>query len=132
MPNYSHNDMKVETTYKTFDYTVLKSGGIYPKIFHSDRGVQYSSKLFREKLKFAGIIQSMSSAGNCYDNAFAESFFKTIKSEFIYLNSFKCRDDARTAIFEYIECFYNKKRIHSGIGYKTSNEMQDKYYLKKL
>ena len=126
------NDMKVESTVlKAFDCAVLKSGGIYPKIFHSDRGVQYSSKLFRKKLQSAGITQSMSSTGNCYDNAFAESFFKTIKSELIYLNSFKCLNDAKTAIFEYIECFYNKKRIHSGIGYKTPNEMQDEYYLKK-
>ena len=100
------NDMKAESTVlKAFDCAILKNGCIYPKIFHSDRGVQYTSKLFREKLKSGGIAQSMSSTGNCYDNAFAESFFKTIKSELIYLNSFKCRNDAKTAIFEYIECF---------------------------
>ena len=72
-------------------------------ISHSDRGYQYASDAYREKLACLGIQASMSRKGNCYDNAFAESFFATLKKELVYRSDFKTKDEARKAIFEYIE-----------------------------
>ena len=86
---------------------------------HSDRGSQYASDAYRARLKTHGITVSMSRKGNCYDNAFAETFFGTLKKELVYRTHFKTRLEAMTAIFEYIEVFYNRKRIHSSIGYLT-------------
>jgi putative transposase len=86
---------------------------------HSDRGSQYASEIYRERLKALGITASMSRKGNCYDNAFAETFFGTLKNELIYRTHFKTRQEAMIAIFEYIEVFYNRKRIHSSLGYLT-------------
>ncbi len=86
-------------------------------IFHSDRGVQYASADFRKLLKKYNIVQSMSGKGNCYDNAVAESFFKTLKTELIYHIRYLTRAQARASIFEYIEVFYNRVRKHSYLGY---------------
>lgn len=86
-------------------------------IFHSDRGSQYTCQTFRVLLKEKGFIQSMSRAGNCYDNAVAESFFHTLKTEEVYGQWYATRTQARTAIFEYIEVFYNRIRRHSALGY---------------
>lgn len=91
-------------------------------IAHSDRGCQYASYDYQGKLKMLGICQSMSRRGNCYDNAFAESFFHTLKVELIYRTEFKTRAEASAAIEEYIAEWYNKKRLHSGIGYKSPCE----------
>jgi len=88
-------------------------------MFHSDRGVQYASNEFRKMLSRNGIVQSMSRKGNCWDNAVAESFFKTIKTEMIYWNIFKTKYDAELKIFEYIEIFYNRKRLHSKNNYMS-------------
>ncbi len=86
---------------------------------HSDRGVQYASRGYRRVLNNLGINISMSRKGNCWDNAFAESFFATIKKELIYRNHYKTKEEAKKSIFEYIEVWYNRKRIHSSIGYMT-------------
>ena len=88
-------------------------------IHHSDRGSQYASKQFRQLLWKHKITQSMSRKGNCWDNAPMESFFDTIKSEFIYHEEFNNRQEAISKIFEWIEVFYNRQRIHSALGYKT-------------
>lgn len=89
-----------------------------PKLlFHSDRGVQYASKDYRKALKAAGLRASMSRKGNCYDNATMESFWSTLKLELVYRRQFQSRTQARSEIFDYIECFYNRKRIHSALGY---------------
>ena len=86
-------------------------------LFHSDRGVQYASRDFRAALAQAGLIPSMSRKANCYDNATMESFWSTLKLELVYRTSFASRNQARRAIFDYIECFYNPQRIHSALGY---------------
>lgn len=86
-------------------------------LFHSDRGVQYACCEFREQLKAMPVQQSMSGKGNCWDNAVAESFFKTMKTELIYHVAFKTKDQAKLAVFEYIEIWYNRQRRHSAIGY---------------
>jgi len=86
-------------------------------IFHSDRGIQYASTDFRDVLKAYDFIQSMSRKGNCYDNAVAESFFHTLKTEHVYEYRYETRAEARQSIFEYIEMFYNRHRRHSSLGY---------------
>ena len=87
--------------------------------FHSDRGIQYACKEFRAQIISCNFIQSMSRRGNCYDNAPMESLFHTLKTEFVYKQKFQSIDQGALEIFEWIECFYNRKRIHSSIGYKT-------------
>lgn len=88
-------------------------------IHHSDRGCQYASRDYQKLLKKYGIIASMSRKGNCYDNACMESFFGSLKMELVHFNSFRTRSEARQSVFEYIEIFYNRKRLHSALGYKT-------------
>lgn len=88
-------------------------------IFHSDRGIQYACDEFREELTCLPILQSMSRKGNCWDNAVAESFFKTMKTEMIYHRKFNTREEAKLAIFNYIEIWYNRQRTHSTLGYLT-------------
>lgn len=97
-------------------------------IFHSDRGVQYASKDFRKLLDKHEIVQSMSGKGNCYDNAVAESFFKTLKTELVYHERYWTRAQARNSIFEYIEVFYNRVRKHSALGYLSP----DQYYQQSI
>ena len=91
----------------------LKSGLIH----HSDRGVQYASNGFQALLKANAIQCSMSRKGDCWDNAVAESFFHTLKVELIHGEIYDTRQEAKTAIFEYIEVFYNRQRRHSYLGY---------------
>jgi transposase InsO family protein len=86
-------------------------------IHHTDQGRQYSSTAYVEMLKKHGIVQSMSRRGNCYDNAVAESFFSSLKNELVNHSSFKTREEARTAVFEYIEVFYNRQRRHQSLDY---------------
>jgi putative transposase len=88
-------------------------------IFHSDRGSQYGSALFRHALVQAGLRQSMSTRANPYENAWTESFIGTLKHEMLQGGCFDSASDARTEIFEYIEGYYNTHRKHSSIGYKT-------------
>jgi transposase InsO family protein len=78
-------------------------------------------------LKNNGIIVSMSRKGNCWDNAVAESFFSTLKTELVYRRRWSGRHELRSALFEYIEIFYNRRRLHSSIGYKTPAEVEDEY-----
>lgn len=92
-------------------------------IFHSDRGIQYASKKFTNVIDSYKIItRSMSRKGNCWDNAVAESFFKTLKTEQIYGNKLKTKDQMKLDLFEYIEVWYNRKRRHSALEYKTIEE----------
>ncbi len=86
-------------------------------IVHSDRGCQYTSFQYRKFLKKCGIVQSMSAKGNCYDNAPMESFFHTLKTEHTFRHKYLTREQAKQSIFEYIEVFYNRQRLHSTLGY---------------
>jgi len=97
-------------------------------IFHFDRGIQYASKEFRRQLNTNILItQSMSRKGNCWDNAVAESFFKTLKTELIYHQEYKTIEQAKLAVFEYIEIWCNRKRLHSSLGYKTPVEVETEF-----
>lgn len=88
-------------------------------IFHSDRGSQYCAKEFRKALKKYRMLQSQSRKANCWDNACVESFFHTLKTEAIYHEDFYTRKEAENFIFEWVEAFYNRQRIHSTLGYKS-------------
>lgn len=88
-------------------------------ITHSDRGVQYCSYAYQCLLNQHQLICSMSAKGYCYDNAAMESFFHTLKVELTHDENYQTREEAKTSIVEYIECYYNRKRRHSTIGYKT-------------
>jgi len=95
-------------------------------IFHSDRGTQYACNEFTKILNANKLItQSMSRKGNCWDNAVAESFFKTIKVEWIYNQNFSNQEQAQLSIFEWIESWYNRRRRHSALDYKTIDEFNE-------
>ncbi len=99
--------------------------------FHSDRGSQYCSKKFQKELKMYGMISSMSRKGNCWDNAIAESFFGSLKTERIFFVNYKTRENARRDIVDYIEMFYNSQRRHSYLGYISPKEFEKQQLLKK-
>lgn len=88
-------------------------------ILHSDRGVQYSAEAYRAIIRAHGFRQSMSRKGNCWDNAPMESFFKTLKVELIYEHRYETRSEAARSIFDYIEIFYNRQRMHSALNFQT-------------
>ena len=96
-------------------------------VHHSDRGSQYTSLAYRTLLQQQGITASMSATGNCYDNAMKESFWATLKAECV-VQPFATRAQARTAIFEYIEVFYNRQRLHSSLGYFSPDAFEQLYY----
>jgi putative transposase len=118
--------MTADLVLDAFRMGTARRGDQAPIVVHSDRGSQYASDLFRSELAKYDCIQSMSRKGNCWDNAVAESFFGALKTESVYCQVFKTRKQAQSALFEYIEIFYNKKRIHSGIGYITPEEKLQK------
>jgi transposase InsO family protein len=93
-------------------------------LHHSDRGVQYASVDYRKMLSFHQIDVSMSRTGDCYDNAVMESFWGTLKTEWVYHRDYATREEARRSIFQYIECWYNRKRRHSAIGYKSPEQFE--------
>lgn len=107
-----------------FNMAKKRRGGITAEIIHTDRGSQYASDAFKKIIKNNGCKQSMSRKANCWDNSVAESFFSTLKLELIYHHKFKSRIEAKTKIFEYIESFYNKDRIHSTLCYKSPLEFE--------
>jgi putative transposase len=86
-------------------------------LHHSDRGVQYASDAYQHLLASHGITCSMSGKGDCYDNAMMESFWATLKTELVHLKEYSTREEAKASIFEYIEVFYNRRRLHRSLGY---------------
>src|SRR2546427_7942336 len=88
-------------------------------LFPPDRGVQYASLENRQALQMAQAVASMSRKANCYDNAVMESFWSTLKLELVYRHCFATPAEARQALFDYIESFYNRQRLHSALGYQT-------------
>ena len=88
-------------------------------LHHSDRGVQYACEDYRELLRSRGIACSMSGKGDCYDNAVMESFWATLKTELVYHEHYATHEQAKASIFEYVEVFYNRKRLHSSLGYRS-------------
>ena len=93
-------------------------------IHHSDRGRQYASYAYQDLLKRYGIRASMSRSANCYDNAYMESFFGTLKREWVHERRYQTRQEARLSIFEYVEVFYNRIRRHSALGYRSPEQYE--------
>ena len=122
------DDMTTEhTIYKTWLLAKKRRAISENHIFHSDRGVQYASSMMKNLLdKNLKITRSMSRKGNCWDNAVAESFFKTLKYECVYRYKFNSFLKAYSVINQYIN-WYNTKRLHSALGYKTPLEVEQEY-----
>ena len=113
-----HHDADLATS--ALDMALGRSRPVAGLILHSDRGSEFANAKFHRRAAQAKIRLSMSSTGNCYDNAAAESFFATVKLEAIPEGIFASHREARMALFDYIEVFYNRQRLHSGIGYARS------------
>lgn len=109
--------LQTELVTKALKQAILRrniKGGL---MHHSDKGCQYTSKEFKELTDRHGVKLSMSGTGNCYDNAVAESFFHTLKTEHTNFCNYRIREEAKNSIFDYVEVFYNRKRLHSTLGY---------------
>jgi len=119
-------DMTAESTVIRAWYMAIGNRPIKDElIFHSDRGSQYACLTFRNILKSYKLVkQSMSRKGNCWDNAVAESFFKSLKTEWVYKNNYSHFSEAELSIFKWIETWYNRNRRHSALNYKTINEFE--------
>ena len=96
-------------------------------LHHSDRGVQYAGESYQRLLAGRAIEPSMSLAGNCWDNAVTESFFSTAKRELTHHESYATQEEARRSLFEYIEVFYNRQRLHSTLGYRSPTEYEVRF-----
>lgn len=107
---------------RALDSAMQNVGADAQIIFHSDRGSQYASEAYRRFLKNKDIKPSMSRKGNCYDNAYVESWFSSLKKEWIYRHHFSTKEELRALVFEYIETWYNTKRKHSSLGYLSPRE----------
>lgn len=118
-----------KTIIPAWEMAVKKRNITKPLLFHSDRGVQYACTQFSSILaKLPFVKQSMSRKGNCWDNAVAESFFKTLKAELVFHCKYETIKEAELSVFEYIEIWYNRYRLHSSLGYLTPVEYELKYY----
>lgn len=113
-------DLVTKTLKQALNRRAIKKGLLH----HSDKGCQYTSREFRELTERYGIKLSMSGKGNCYDNAVAESFFHTLETEHTNFFKYRSREEAKSSIFEYIEVFYNRKRLHSTNGYRSPEEFE--------
>jgi transposase InsO family protein len=114
-----------ETTITAWKMAVKNRNVTIGLIFHSDRGIQYANNKFANMLKSYNVTRSMSRKGNCWDNAVAESFFKSLKTELIYGSKLISKQQMKLEIFEYIEIWYNRKRRHSTLNYMTIQEFNN-------
>lgn len=96
-------------------------------IHHSDRGIQYASGPYRACLRAHGLVPSMSAAGHCYDNAAMESFWSTLKSELIHRRDWQTREEVELALFDYVETFYNPRRLHSSLCFRSPVEFENQH-----
>jgi transposase InsO family protein len=101
-------------------------------VLHSDRGGEYAAYAYRELIEQAQMIPSMSKAGDCWDNAPMESFFGTLKKELVHHERFKSREEAQLKIFDYLEVFYNRQRLHSQIGYRSPVDFEAQHTIPPL
>jgi putative transposase len=108
------------------------NSGLQGMIHHSDQGVQYASNVYVDLLRDHGFLISMSRKGNPYDNAFVESFIKTLKYEEVYLNEYETFSDALNHIGQFIDIVYNKKRLHSSLGYKSPETFEQEVNINRL
>jgi len=117
-------DLEAELVVDALEMAITRRRPKPGLVHHSDQGSQYVSLRFGERCRQIGIDRSMGSKGDCFDNAVAESFFATLEKDLLLRNSFPTRQDARTAVFDYIETFYNPIRLHSTLGYLSPAEYE--------
>ena len=117
--------MTAERALRAVKNACLNVGDTIGIIHHSDLSSQYTNYLFEEYRKGNGIIHSFSRKGNPYDNTCIKAFHSILKKEEIYLYTYQDFEECRTALFEYIESWYNRQRIHSALGYKTPQQVED-------
>lgn len=118
------NQMRADLVVDALEMAVTRRRPDPGLIHHSDRGSQYTALIFNRRCKLAGINVSMGSKGCAYDNAVAEPFFSSLKKDLIYRRTWPTRAEARAAIFEHIEVFYNRKRRHSTLGMLSPEEFE--------
>ena len=111
------DDLKAAGVAEALQMAIVRRSPGVGLLHHSDRGVQYACELYRSLLSEHGIECSMSRPGNCYDNAVVESFFGTFKSELVHREHYRTRAQARSSVFQWIECWYNRRRRHSSLSY---------------
>lgn len=121
------SSLKTELILKALESAMCVISPTSTIIHHSDRGCQYTSEVYTDFLKKHRILPSMSRRGNCYDNAYVESFFSTLKKEFIYRCKITTEEDMRYGLLKYINLWYNKYRSHSSLGYVSPNEFKKAY-----
>jgi transposase InsO family protein len=121
------DSLATELVEAAFDMALQSRKPSSALLHHSDRGTQYASAGYREKLAVADVEMSMSRSGNCYDNAVIESFWGKLKTEMVNHRRFATKEQARVAIFEYIEMFYNRKRLHAALGYVSPVEFESRF-----
>jgi transposase InsO family protein len=119
--------LETEFVEAAFIHGLRRRGGAVAPLVHSDRGSQYASSAFKERLQAWGCRQSMSRKGKCWDNAVSESFFGILKNELVHHEHFKTRQEATDKLFDYIEVFYNRSRIHSAADYSAPAEYEARY-----
>jgi putative transposase len=117
-------DMPAELVVDALEMAIERRRPVGELVHHSDQGSQYVALIFGQKLRKAGIAQSMGSKGDCYDNAVCESFHATLEKELLRGRSFKTRQEAKTAIFDWIEAWYNPARRHSRLGYRSPDQYE--------
>jgi len=117
-------DLEAELVVDALEMAIARRRPRPGLVHHSDQGSQYVSLRFGERCRQIGIHRSMGSKGDCFDNAVAESFFATLEKDLLRRRSFPTRQDARTAVFDYIETFYNPIRLHSTLGYVSPAEYE--------
>jgi putative transposase len=119
--------LRAELVVSALEMAVARRQPAADLVHHSDRGCQYTSLAFGVALREAGLLPSMGSTGDCYDNAAAESFFATLKAELLHRRPWPTRAEARLAIFEYVEVWYNRRRLHSTLGYRSPLDYEEAY-----
>jgi len=120
--------MTTDLVIEALNMAVSRRNPIAGILHHSDRGSQYASSAYRQKLEQHRMIASMSRKGNCWDNAVTERFFRSVKSELTDHKFYSTRTEARQDIIEYIEMFYNSHRLHSHLGYQSPSEFEERYW----
>jgi len=118
------HELTQELTVNALNEAVSRQKPFEGMIHHSDRGRQYATYAYQKLLSQYGMVSSMSRKGNCYDNAYAESFFATLKRELVHGKRYQSRGEARLSIFEYIQVFYNRIRKHSSLGYRSPEQYE--------
>lgn len=126
------DSMTTDLVERAFTAAVLTRTLSLPLLHHSDRGVQYTSGRYRELLERHGVDASMSRTGNCYDNAVVESFWGKLKTEMVYHEHFATKQEARAAVFEYIEMFYNRIRLHAALDYLSPEAFEERNQERKV